>query len=243
VPRWWCGCKVCEEARSTGKNARGRPAVLIAGEGERVLVDAPPELRLHLTRERVRSLDALLVTHAHNDHVLGLGDVADMARWTGKGVPIYAPAEVLPQVMARFPYLGTGNYPALAPFRVLEPPLTLAGYRVSAHRVPHGYNGFAYGLRFEGAGGAWAYVPDSLGITDLGPWRGLELLVLGTSFYREAAPREKRSVYDVGEAVELLAELKPERAVFTHLGHGVDRRKPAPAGTVYAFDGMRVTLP
>ena len=244
VPRWWCDCSVCQEARRSSLNARTRPSVLLESEGERVLVDAAPELRLQLTREGVRDVDAVLITHAHNDHLLGLGDLADQARWTGAATPLYAPLEVLPQLESRFAYLRQGRYPKLVPFQALEGnPRTFAGYHVSAHRVPHGYNGFAYGLRFDGAHGSWAYVPDSLGIRELDPWRGLELLVLGTSFYREDAPYESRSVYDVQEALELLKTLKPKRTVFTHLGHGVDRRKPAPEGTMYAYDGLKLSLP
>lgn len=244
VPRWWCGCRVCEEARAGGLNRRTRPSVLVEGAGERILVDAAPELRLQLGREGVRDVGALIVTHAHNDHLLGLGDVADQARWTERPTPVYAPAEVLPQVIQRFAYLGRGRYPQLVPMAALERTgRTFAGYRASAHRVPHGFNGFAYGLRCDGPRGSWAYVPDSLGLTDLSPWRGLELLVLGTSFYREAAPYERRSVYDVTEALALLSEIKPARTVFTHLGHGIDARKPSPQGTTYARDGLRLELP
>jgi len=257
VPRWWCGCAVCEEARTDGRNARTRPSVVIEG-AESILLDAAPELRLQCSREGLSGLDAALVTHAHavsatgrrasarnrNDHVLGLGDLADWGRWTGAHCPIYAPEEVLPPLRARFGYLGAPSYAARTPFRSVEAAgRTFAGYGVTAVRVPHGFNGFSYAFRFERDGRAWSYMPDCLGLEDLTPWRDLDLLVLGTSFYREDAPLEKRSVYDVQEALALITEPKPMRTIFTHLGHGVDVRKPAPEGTCYAFDGLRVPLP
>lgn len=244
VPRWWCTCEVCREARQSGTNARRRPSALLEAAGERVLIDAAPEARLQLSEAGVRGLDAVLITHAHNDHLLGLGDVADMARWTGGTVPVYAPREVLPQVRERFAYLTRGRYPERVPLRALEddPPL-LAGWRVRPHRVPHGFNGTAYGFRFERPGTAWGYLPDSLDLDDLEPWRGLSLWVLGTSHRRERAARETRSVYDVAEAEALVARVRPARTVLTHLSHGVDVRDPAPAGMAFAADGMMVEIP
>lgn len=247
VPRWWCSCSVCEEARTTGTNARTRPSAVIEGE-ERILLDAPPELRLQCSRERLTGFDAALLTHAHNDHILGLGDLADWGRWTlkndGATCPIYMPAEVLPAVQARFSYLLSTSYQARTPFLPLEPASrTFAGYSVRAIRVPHGYNGFAYAFRFERDGKAWGYMPDCLMLDDLAPWRDLELLVLGASFYREDAPLEGRSIYDVQEAAALVRELKPHRTVLTHMGHGIDRRKGAPEGLEYAHDGLVIALP
>lgn len=242
VPRWWCRCGVCDEARTTGRNARTRPGAVIEGE-ERVLIDAPPELRLQCSRENVQTFDAALITHAHNDHLLGLGDLADWGRWTSQTCPVYTPAEVLPQLQTRFGYLTSAGYQARTPFKSLPTRRTFAGYTVQEIRVPHGFNGFSYAFRFERNGKSWGYMPDCLNLSELGPWRGLELLVLGASFYRETAPVESRSVYDVQEATALVAELKPKKIVLTHLGHGVDGRKPAPEGLQYAFDGLVIPLP
>jgi len=243
VPRWWCRCRVCAEARTSGQNARTRPAAVLEG-AERILIDAPPELRLQCSREGLTDFDATLISHAHNDHLLGLGDLADWGRWTGAHCPVYAPAEVLPQLATRFGYLTSAGYQARTPFLTLEgAQRTFGGYTVEAIRVPHGFNGFAYAFRFEREGKAWGYMPDCLLLDDLEPWRQLELLVLGASFYRETAPLAGRSVYDVQEAAALVAELKPKQTLLTHLGHGVDCRKPAPDSLRYAFDGLVVPLP
>lgn len=241
VPRWWCACSVCQEAKTTGQNARTRPSAVIRGD-ETVLIDASPELRMQCAREELTGFDAALITHAHNDHILGLGDLGDWGRWTKKRCPIYAPEEVAPQLRARFGYMTRGDYQVHTP--LLEPQQrTFAGYEVEAVRVPHGYNGFSYAFLFTRGHARWGYMPDCLGLRDKEPWRDLDLLVLGASFYQEDAPIEMRSVYDVREAVRLVAELKPQCTIFTHLGHGVDVRKPAPIGTRYAYDGLTVELP
>jgi phosphoribosyl 1,2-cyclic phosphate phosphodiesterase len=228
----------------TGNNARTRPSVLLESAHEKILIDAAPEFRLQMTREKIDSLDAVVITHAHNDHILGLGDVADFARWTGQRIPVYAPREVIPQLRERFSYLTQRSYPKLLPFEILEESRGLfAGYALTAFRVPHGLNGFSYGLRFEDGETRWAYIPDSISLQDLMPWQNLDLLILGTSFYKEEAVLETRSVYDVQEAVQLIAELQPKETVFTHLGHGIDCRKTAPVGTRYASDGLGLELP
>lgn len=247
VPRWWCNCNVCQEARVSGVNARTRPSVVLQAEAERVLIDASPELRLQMTREGFQSIDKILISHAHNDHILGLGDAADMGRWTGKSIPVFTPEEVIPQLKERFAYLTRANYEKRFPLNILEPEHKLFGssehsYTVSAHKVPHGFNGFSYGFRFDSSRGSWAYLSDSIGLTDLSPWQDLDLFVLGTSFYKEEAMYEKRSVYDVVEACDLVEQLKPKKVVFTHLGHGVDRRLPL-QNARYAYDGLRLELP
>lgn len=247
VPRWWCDCSVCHEARSTGVNLRTRPSVILRETLEsglrHTLIDAAPELRLQLTRERITGIDTLIITHAHNDHIMGLGDLADMVRWTGRTLPVYAPAEVIPQVTTRFPYIAPSNYAERLPFVALEHAQPqVADYTIQAHKVPHGFNGFSYALRFDSSQHSFAYISDSLDLTDLSPWQGLDLLILGTSFYFEPAKRWHRSIYHVVEAVDLIAELKPRHTIFTHMGHGIDIRKPAPPGTRYAWDGLRISL-
>ena len=244
VPRWWCHCDVCHEARLTGHNARTRPSVLIKGE-KQTLIDASPELRLQMTRQANDDIDSVLITHAHNDHILGLGDVADKARWTQKQTAIYTPESVLLDLSERFSYFKHSHYPNLIPMIALPKKHEVENYVMAHYKVPHGANGFAYAFKFESATTSWAYMPDSIGLKTLEPWQNLDLLILGTSFYKEDAAYDRRSVYDVSEALELLRILKPKQTVFTHLGHGVDSRQALPEGlnVQYAFDGLMIDLP
>lgn len=252
VPRWWCECGVCREARATGQNARTRPSTLLelptdGGEVSRVLVDASPEFRIQATREGLRDLEAVIVTHAHNDHILGLGDVMDFVRWTDAETQIYASPSVLGQLEQRFAYLFRGRF-AQRFQPIPDAGLDLHGWRVRAFEVPHGFNGTSHALCFERDGKSWVYASDSLDLSDdlLETWfSDLELLIIGASFWDEShAPRAGRSVYDVQEVLELTTKLKPARVVLTHLGHGVDARRESelPRDHVLARDGLKLEL-
>jgi phosphoribosyl 1,2-cyclic phosphate phosphodiesterase len=252
VPRWWCECEVCAEARSTGLNARTRPSALLEiptdrGDVARVLIDATPEFRMQATRAGLRDLEALITTHAHNDHILGLGDVMDYVRRTNSDTRVYAAPTVLPQLEQRFPYLFQGRFSDRF-HPIPEAGLELHGWRVRAFEVPHGFNGASHALRFDRAGESWVYASDCLDLSDetLERWfQRLELLVLGATFWNELhVPRAGRSVYDVRECLELTARIQPQRVVLTHLGHGVDarRKKELPHDHALAQDGLKLKL-
>ncbi|WP_034384973.1 MBL fold metallo-hydrolase [Deinococcus sp. YIM 77859] len=259
VPRFWCACPVCTDARAGGRNRRTRSAALIRGADpngvpQTLLLDCGPDLHGQLARLPEPLVpDAVLISHAHNDHLLGLGDVLDYAASaSGDGptrggvapIAVYTPAEVLPQVAERFGYAFRHG----APVQVLpEEGLVTAGLRVRAFRVPHGANGYSYAFRLDRPGFAAAYVTDAIDIPQevATRWLGdLDLLILGTSFADEsAAAHAGRSVYDVREALALPWARSARRVYLTHLSHGVDvRALPLPVGWAFAQDGLELPL-
>jgi len=260
VPRWWCNCSVCIEARTTSKNLRNRASVLLSYDGtatqqaEQVLIDASPEIRLQLDvldNKAIdnKAIDSVLISHAHNDHVSGLTDVAmwvsDIIQTSHKNFicPLYSPKDVIDVLESRFSFLKNKTYFPFIDIALLEAPL--AGYKVQAIKVPHGFNGYSYAFLFTSIdnGKRWAYMSDCIGLIDKEPWYDLDLLILGASFYKESQPLEGRSVYDVLEATELSQELRAKQTILTHMSHGVDVRKEAPSSVRYAYDGLVIDLP
>ncbi|MCM3699911.1 MBL fold metallo-hydrolase [Paenibacillus macerans] len=241
VPRVYCDCGVCGEARSSGVNRRYRSLVAVEGKEGSFLIDCGPDWRTGMERRGQRFAERILVTHAHFDHIGGLPEWADACRWLNRRGQLYAPQEVLDTIVLQYPWLG-----GQLDMHAVDDGIVLGGWQIRGWKVFHGKNGFSYAYRLEKNGFAWAYCSDSIALPEEQriPLHSLELLVLGTSFYREEAEFSTRSVYDVTEALELLREIRPKRTLFTHMSHDIDLRRDygLPAGVGFAGTGMRVGL-
>lgn len=245
VPRFWCDCPVCTEARTTGANRRTRTAMLLRGGGEVALLDAGTDLYTQLARLPVALVpDAVFLSHAHNDHLLGLADLLDYQTYAGGHLSIYAPAKVLPQIAERFGYAFRREPPVLA---LPAAGLTLAGFNIQLFSVPHGANGESHAYLLEGQGFRAAIVTDAIDIPEqvAAEWlSALDVLVLGTTFADESAePKLGRSVYDIREALELPWARAARQVVLTHLSHGVDVQQVSlPNRWRFAHDGLEISL-
>ncbi|WP_151732961.1 MBL fold metallo-hydrolase ['Paenibacillus yunnanensis' Narsing Rao et al. 2020] len=241
VPRIYCGCETCEEARAGGLNERLRSSVLIEGVEDFLVIDCGPDWRRQMEAEGRHGMRRLLVTHPHFDHIGGLPEWADACRWMGYRGELYAPAEVIPVIQRQYPWLG-GHIDMIP----CDGGVTLDGWQIATWRVNHGKNGYSYAFRLEKNGYTWVYCPDSISLTEEETrlMHGADLLVLGTSFYYESAELSTRSVYDMTEAAELLARVQPKRAVYTHMSHDIDLRKAyiLPEQVTLGTAGLRLPL-
>lgn len=222
VPRVYCPCDICSEARTTGNNRRYRSSVLLNAGGEELLIDCGPDWRAQMERRGKRFIEHVLITHAHFDHIAGLPEWADACRWLKCKGQLYAPLDVLHTIRQQFPWLENHLM-----FHDCAEGMQWKGWSIRPWKVCHGKNGYSYAYKFDRAAGTpytWVYCSDAihLGEEEIAPLFELQLLILGTNFYKEDADKKTRSVYDMVEALELLERIKPERAVFTHMSHGVD---------------------
>ncbi|NHN31846.1 MBL fold metallo-hydrolase [Paenibacillus agricola] len=252
VPRVYCSCEVCMEARTGGRNRRYRSSALLSSSEGELLIDCGPEWRTQMEHYEKRKLGHVLITHAHFDHIAGLPEWADACRWQQQSGHVYAPADVLATLRKMFPWLENQLV-----YHDCSSGLQWGAWQIQPWKVFHGKNGYSYAYRFDKLADniklakdsrpyRFAYCPDAINLSaeQQAPLFGLDLLVIGTNFYKEEADFETRSVYDMVEALELLAHVQPKLTLFTHMSHGVDITKNynLPAGVNPAQTGMQLEL-
>ncbi len=239
VPMIGCGCPVCTS--SDPRNTRTRSSVLVKTSSARLLIDTTPELRVQAVREGIRTVDAVLFTHAHADHIFGLDDVRRFNEASGRPMPCYGPEDALSTIRRAFEYvfvptqLGSSK-PALTLIPV-DGPFEAAGIEVTPVPVLHGQLTI-FGYRIGGLG----YVTDCSGIPagSLDMLRNLDTLVLGV-----LRPEPHETHFSVSEGLAVVEEVRPRRALFTHISHRLDHEqtnRALPASAQLAYDGLEVVV-
>ena len=108
VPTIGCLCHVCNS--SDPKDRRTRPSVMVQYAGHTILIDTTPDFREQAIRERLREIDAVLYTHAHADHILGLDDLRPLTFWRNANIPLYAHPDTAAIIRRMFAYIFDGDY-------------------------------------------------------------------------------------------------------------------------------------
>ena len=241
VPVIGCDCPVCRSADP--RDQRLRTALLVEYGSTRIAIDAGPDFRQQMLRAKVSELHAVLLTHEHNDHIIGLDDVRPFNFRQGKNMPIYALPRVLAEVRTRFAYVFDADpYPGaprleLIPLDPFEP-FRIGDLPIQPFPVGHG-NMDVLGFRF----GPFTYITDmkTLSAESREIIRGTEVLVINALHHRP-----HYSHLNLEEALEFIAEVRPREAYLTHISHSMGRYEDIapqlPAGVFLAEDGGRVEI-
>jgi phosphoribosyl 1,2-cyclic phosphate phosphodiesterase len=238
VPMIGCECATC---RSTDvRDRRLRPSIFVADERTRVLVDAGPDLREQALRHRITRVDAILFTHGHADHILGIDDVRRFNALMKGPMACYGDAATIVDIQRMFSYVFDPATPkgGGVPQIDLRPIDGLARFDVgdlAVQPVPlwHGARAIL-GFRF----GPFAYLTDCNRLDD-GAWallEGLDVLVLDA--LRE---RPHPTHFSLDEAVAAARRIGAARTYFTHMCHDLPHASTnarLPAGMALAHDGL-----
>lgn len=243
VPMIGCRCPVCTSTNP--RNSRTRTGVYITAPEGPMLIDTSPELRIQLVREQIDMVHAVVYTHSHADHILGLDDLRIFGYKLKQPVPLYCEPAVEECLRQTFSYAFVPreerNHQHSTPdleFRTIGlEPFDVLGLRFTPLRLIHGkLPVLGYRINDVAFCTDVSFIPEET-------WpklEGLKVLILD-ALWDDPHPTH----FSVGQALEVIERLKPERAYLTHCSHRLDYEKTnarLPKGVELAYDGLQIPL-
>ena len=246
LPYVGCECRVCTSTDPLNK--RLRSSVLIENEdaSTRLLVDTSPDVRQQFLREKISRISAVLYTHTHNDHLIGLDDLRPVSDIVGY-IPIYASESTMAQAQNIFGYgfvqgRDHPGFPRFTPHVIEERvPFEIADFRITPVPVIHG-RAEILAYRFEQGGRTLVYATDCSHIPDES-WelmQDADVLVIDALRHREHPTH-----FNIEQAIAASRRLRAKHTFFTHFAHDLDHHETQsqlPPGFEMSYDGLRVDV-
>ncbi len=247
VPLIGCNCAVCKSPDPL--NRRSRVSIVVEDHGRRVLVDTSPDLRQQFLANGLTSVDAVILTHAHADHLHGLDDLRSVNFHRNAPLEIWADAATLTEVVERFAYAfspprtnaGIWYAPSLVAREVpVGATSHIGGIDVECfHQIHGGDRQPTLGLRF----GAFAYSTD---VREM-PEAGFAALAGIDTWLVDCLQDEPNPAHShLSQTLDWIKRVQPRRAVLTHMGHRLEYhqlRGRLPTGVEPGYDGMTLEVP
>ena len=237
VPTIGCDCAVCHSRDPHDR--RTRPSILLEFGGRTVLIDTTPDFREQAIREGIRKIDAVVYTHAHADHILGIDDLRPLSYHREGKIPLYARPEAADFLRKMFSYIFDADYKfgglARLELKPIDGPFELFGTRIHPIPVMHGDTEI-FGYRFGNA----AYLTDFSTIPEssMPLLEGLDVLFLDGLRHK---PHPTHST--VENSIRIGDQVKARRVFFTHICHDLPHEETnaaLPPHVRLSYDGMKL---
>lgn len=242
IPMIACECKVCSSPDK--RDNRLRCSVLLELNEKNYVIDAGPDFRYQMLREKVKDLEGVIFTHEHKDHIAGLDDVRPFNYLNNKDIDIYCSSLVEIALRREYHYAFSGDdYPGIPKLNLIpidkDHSFTLKeGVRILPVELMH-YKLPVLGFRIEN----FTYITDckTISETEFEKLKGTEVLIIN-------ALREKEHIshLNLEEALKLIDKLRPKVAYLTHISHlfgtHEEIEKKLPENVFVAYDGLKITL-
>ena len=238
IPLIGCFCSVCTS--EDPRDRRTRTSAVVRFDGHTILIDTSPELRAQAVAAHLTGVDAVIFTHAHADHVAGIDDLRRFNELNQAHLPVFADARTSELLRERYGYTFQDMFPFYGgkPDLILnefDGPFTVFEREVVPIEVTHG-RWVVQGFRF----GPLVYVTDAKGISSesIDKMRDADVLVLNA-----LRARPHPTHLSIGEALDVIAEVKPREAYIVHVSHEVLHSAfddTLPANVHLAYDGLTV---
>lgn len=240
VPIICCECAVCRS--SDERDKRLRTSVLIESDTTKIVIDSGPDFRQQLLREDLKKLDAVVFTHEHKDHIAGLDEVRAFNFFNKMRMPVYATERVQTALKREFAYIFSDEkYPGIPEidlYPVTDEMITIGNIELLPIDVIH-FKLPVKAFRIRD----FTYITDAnyISESEKEKIRGSKIIVVN-ALRRE--PHLSHFTFD--EAIELVKELNPEKAYFTHISHQLglheEVSKELPPFIELAYDGLKIEI-
>ncbi len=240
VPILCCECEVC--CSKNPKDNRLRSSILIESNTTKVVIDSGPDFRQQLLKQKIKSLNAVVFTHEHKDHIAGLDEVKAFNFFNKMRMPVYASTRVQTAIKREFAYIfADEKYPGIPEIDLIDitnssftiNDITLTPINVLHYKLP------VTCFRIND----FTYITDANFISDEEKQKikGSKILVVN------ALRRESHiSHFNLQQAIDLVDELKPQQAYFTHISHQLGLHNTVslelPPNIQLAYDGLQIEI-